>query len=159
MVFTREESGVILASLIVQSMDYADFFEKAMADGKGIDIQPLLQILYVDDATKRAKAIEVLTGIKDKDMINPLLIHLKNEDVPEIKDLLIKGICMTKRKRAILAIVNTLNEIGDKSLLLKAIDFFYYLFDGNARQLLVEIKEKEDDPVVLSRIEDILSKI
>ncbi|HOJ71656.1 MAG TPA: HEAT repeat domain-containing protein [Syntrophorhabdaceae bacterium] len=159
MVFTREESGVILASLIMQSMDYADFFEKAMADGKGIDIQPLLQILYVDDATKRAKAIEVLTGIKDKDMINPLLIHLKNEDVPEIKDLLIKGICMTKRKRAILAIVNTLNEIGDKSLLLKAIDFFYYLFDGNARQLLVEIKEKEDDPVVLSRIEDILSKI
>lgn len=159
MVFTKEESGIILASLIMRSLDYLGFLEKATKDGKGIDIQPLLQVLYTDDANKRAEAIRVLTEIKDKDMINPLLIHLRYEKVPEIKDLLIKGICMTKKKRAIIAIVNTLREIGDKQLLIRAIDFFYYLFDTNAGEILEEIEETEKDPAVLSKIDAILSRI
>lgn len=92
-------------------------------------------------------------------MINPLLEHLKKEEVPEIKDLLIQGICITKKKRAILAIVNTLKEIGDKELLLKAIDFFYYLLGANSRGLLIEIKENEHDPQVLKKLEQILSMI
>lgn len=92
-------------------------------------------------------------------MINPLLIHLRYEKVPEIKDLLIKGICMTKKKRAIIAIVNTLREIGDKQLLMRAIDFFYYLFDTNAGEILEEIEETEKDPAVLSKIDAILSRI
>ncbi|HOV89548.1 MAG TPA: hypothetical protein PKW07_02430 [Syntrophorhabdaceae bacterium] len=159
MVFTKEESGIILASLIINSMNSSTFLEKAMKDGKGIDIQPILQILYDDDANKRAEAIKILTHIKDKDMINPMLVHLRHEKVPEIKDLLIKGICSTKKKRAILAIVKTLRELGDKQLLIKAIDLFYYLFGTNAGEILAEIKETEKDPAVLSKIDAILSKI
>ncbi len=159
MVFTKEESGIILASLIINSMNSSTFLEKAMKDGKGIDIQPILQILYDDDANKRAEAIKILTHIKDKDMINPMLVHLRHEKVPEIKDLLIKGICSTKKKRAILAIVKTLRELGDKQLLIEAMDLFYYLFGTNAGEILAEIKETEKDPAVLSKIDDILSKI
>ncbi len=159
MIFSKEESGVILASLIFYSEDYSDFLEKALKEGRGIDIQPILRLLYLDDVKRRIESIKVLIKIKDKDMINPLLEHLKKEEVPEIKDLLIQGICITKKKRAILAIVNTLKEIGDKELLLKAIDFFYYLLGANSRGLLIEIKENEHDPQVLKKLEQILSMI
>lgn len=159
LVFSKEEAGVILASLIFHLEAYSDFLEKMIGDGRGIDIQPLLKLLYLDDAQRRTESVKVLVKIKDKDMINPLLEHLKKEEVPEIKDLLIQGICITKKKKAMIAIVNTLKEIGDKQLLLKAIDFFYYLLGPNSEGLLLEIRDKEQDPSVLEKIREILSKV
>ncbi|MCX7965998.1 MAG: hypothetical protein N2596_05180 [Syntrophorhabdaceae bacterium] len=159
LIFSKEENGVILASLLFHSETYEDFLEKAINDGKGIDIQPILQLLYLDDVKKRTEVVKVLIKIKDKDMINPLLEHLKKEDEPEIKDLLIQGICITKKKRAMLAIINTLKEIGDKQLLLKAIDFFFYLLGPNSRGLLLEIKDNESDPLIIEKIDQILSTV
>jgi hypothetical protein len=159
MIFSKEARGWILGSLIFQARDWAPFFEKARHDSNGIDIQPILRLLYVDDPDRRAAAVKLLVEIQDKNMINPLLLHLRNEDVLEIKDLLIKGISLTGKKRAIGAIMNTLKEIGDRQLRLRAIEFFYSLFGGNARRLLLEIKEKEDDEVILSNIESLLSKL
>ncbi|MCX5798078.1 MAG: hypothetical protein NTU90_00680, partial [Proteobacteria bacterium] len=158
MVFSKEDMGWILGSLILQSKDYEHFFEKAKRDGKGIDIQPLLKLLYIDDAEKRGRAVQLLIEIQDKNMINPLLLHLRRENVLEIKNLLIQGIGLTGKKRAIVAIMNTLEEIGDKKLRLKAIEFFYSLFGKNARQLLTDIREKEKDPIVLMKIDSLLSK-
>lgn len=158
MVFSKEDMGWILGSLILQSKDYEHFFEKAKRDGKGIDIQPLLKLLYIDNAEKRGRAVKLLIEIQDKNMINPLLLHLRRENVLEIKNLLIQGIGLTGKKRAIVAIMNTLEEIGDKKLRLKAIEFFYSLFGENARQLLTDIREKEKDPIVLMKIDSLLSK-
>ena len=159
LVFSKEEMGLILASLILESREYIHFFEKAKKDGKGIDIQPILKLLYTDDAGIRGGAIKLLIEIQDKDMINPLLSHLKKEHVIEIKDLLIKGISLTGRKKAILAIMNALKEIDDRQLRLRAIDFFYTLLDGNLKDILTDISEKEEDPVILMKIDSILSKI
>ena len=159
LVFSMEEMGLILASLVLQSKDYQVFLDKAKRDGKGIDIQPILKLLYIDDLKKRGEAIKLLVEINDKDMVNPLLSHLKNEHALEIKDLLIKGIGTTGKKKAIFAIMNTLKEINDNQLRLKAIDFFYDLLNGNFKDILIEIREKEEDQIVLRKIDTILSQI
>jgi hypothetical protein len=159
MVFSKEEMGLILGSLVLQSYEYVYFFEKAKRDGKGIDIQHILKLIHVDDAKKRREAIELLVEIQDKNMINPLLLHLKKENVLEIKDLLIKGIELTGKKKAIVAIMNTLKEIGDRQLRLKAIEFFYSLFGKGGEKLLIDIKETEDDPIILNKIDSLLSTL
>ena len=121
--------------------EYGHFFEKAKKDGKGIDIQPILKLIPFGDVGKRTKAVKLLIDIRDKAMINPLLLHLKEEDVTEIKNLIVKGIGLTGKKKAIIAIINTLRETGDKQLRLEAIEFFHSLFGDNSRQILM-ISEK-----------------
>jgi DNA-binding transcriptional ArsR family regulator len=159
MVFTKEEMGLILGSTIEHLEDASHFLEKAKRDGKGIDVQPILKFLYSDDIEKRKRAIALLVDIQDRNMINPLLYHLKQENVLEIRDLVIKGIGLTGKKKAMIAIMNTLNEIGDTQLRLKAIDLFYPLFGENTKQLLTDIRETEKDPAMIRKIDTLLAKL
>jgi hypothetical protein len=158
MVFSPEGTGWVLSSLIFRSKEYGSFFEKAKNDGYGIDVQPILKLIYLDDSERRWKAIKLLVEIHDKRVINPLLLHLKEEVVPEIKKTLINGVGLTRKKRAFVAIINTLQDIGDSQLRLNAIDFFYSLADGKAKEFLVEIREQERDPFVLTKIDKLLAK-
>jgi hypothetical protein len=158
MVFSPEGMGWILSSLIFRSKDYRKFFEKAKHDGSGIDVQPILKLVCLDDTEGRGKAIRLLAAIQDKGAINPLLLHLKEEKAPEIKKALISGVGLTRKKRALVAIINTLQDIGDRQLRLNAIDFLHSLADGRAKEFLVEIREKEKDPIVLMRIDDLLAR-
>jgi hypothetical protein len=159
LVFSKEEAGLILASLIAQSGDTQAIFEKVKRDGKGTDIQPILKLLHLADPIKRRKAVQLLVEIQDKNMINPLLAHLKREDVFEIRNLVVEGIGLIGKKRTILAIMDTLKEIGDRQLKLRAIEFFYSLLDGNVGNVLGEIKEREEDPIVLAKIDGLLALI
>jgi hypothetical protein len=158
MVFSPEGMGWILASLLFRSKDHESFFEKAKNDGNGIDVQPILKLVYLDDPERREKAIKLLIKIQDKRIINPLLLHLKQEETTEIKKTLINGVGLTRKRRALVAIINTLQDIGDRQLRLNAIDFFYSLADGKAKEFLVEIREQEKDPLVLMRIDNLLAK-
>ncbi len=157
MVFSREEMGLIIGSLIDLGEDCGSFLGKARQDESGIDIQPILKFIYSGEAEKRARAIEVLVDIQDKNMVNPLLIHLRKEKVHEIRDLLIKGIGRTGKKRTMIAIIQTLREIGDSHMRVKSIQLFHSLLGKNAKGLLQEIKEREEDPVVLEEVERLLS--
>ncbi|OPY77900.1 MAG: hypothetical protein A4E64_00964 [Syntrophorhabdus sp. PtaU1.Bin058] len=159
MIFTKEEMGLILGSIIDLLKDPSHFFEKAKRDGKGIDVQPVLKFLYSDDIEKRKRAIALLVDVQDRNMINPLLHHLRQENVLEIRDLVIKGIGLMGKKKAMIAIMNTLNEIGDRQLRLKAIEFFYSLFGENIRQLLVDIRETEKDQTIITKIDTLLTKL
>jgi hypothetical protein len=159
LIFSKEEMGLILSSIILQAKNYGQFFEKAKQDGKGIDIQPILKLLYIKDPDKRSKAIGLLVEIQNKDMINPMLEHLKRENVLEIKDLMIRGMGLAGKKRTIFAIMDTLKDIGDRNLKLRAIEFFYSLLNGNVKSILSEFREIEDDPVILMKIDDLLSTI
>jgi HEAT repeat protein len=158
MVFSPEGMGWILASLLFRSKDHESFFEKAKNDGNGIDVQPILKLVYLDDPERREKAIKLLIKIQDKRIINPLLLNLKQEETTEIKKTLINGVGLTRKRRALVAIINTLQDIGDRQLRLNAIDFFYSLADGKAKEFLVEIREQEKDPLVLMRIDNLLAK-
>jgi len=155
-VMTKEEMGITLASLIARGRDWKGLFDAANRSEPSIDIQPILKLLYSEDAQKRKNAISLLVEINDKDMINPLLLHLKEEDVLEIKNLVIQGIGQTGKKRAIIAIMNTLREIGDRDLKLRALDFLQSLFGDNSHNILTEIKEIEEDPVITKRIDELL---
>ncbi len=99
MVFSKEEMGIALGSLIHHGKDCRALFEKAKRDGRGIDIQPILKLLYSKNEEKRKNAISLLVDIRDKDMINPLLLHLKEENVLEIRDLVIQGIGFTGKRK------------------------------------------------------------
>jgi HEAT repeat protein len=158
MVFSPEGMGWILSSLIFRSKDYKSFFEKAKIDGNGIDVQPILKLIYLDDLERREQAIRLLVEIQDKRVINPLLLHLKQEEAPAIKNALVKGVGRTGKKRAFVAIMNTLQDMGDRQSRLSAIDLFYSLTNGRAKEFLVEIKDREKDPVVLAKIDDLLSR-
>jgi hypothetical protein len=159
MVFSKEEAGLILASLIALSGDPATLLEKAKRDGNGIDIQPILKLLYAEDPARRRKAVELLIEIQDKDMINPLLAHLKREGVFEIRELLVRGIALIGKPRTFLAIMDTLQEMGDRDLKLQAIEVFYSLFDGNSKDIFAEVREREEDPSVLAKIDSLLASI
>ncbi|MCX8022402.1 MAG: hypothetical protein N2745_06470 [Syntrophorhabdaceae bacterium] len=80
--FNREEAGLILSSLIRLHIDYRGFFERIKGQGFGIDIKPILRLLFSEEKIVRSKALELLVEINDKDMVNPLLFHLKREDEP-----------------------------------------------------------------------------
>jgi hypothetical protein len=159
LVFSKEEMGLILSSIILQGKDYEQFFEKAKRDGKGVYIQPILKLLYTKDPEKRSQAIGLLVEIQDKDMINPLLEHLKREKVFEIQDLMIRGMGLAGKKRTIFAIMDTLKDIGDRDLKLRAIEFFYSILNGNFISILTEFREIEKDPFILMKIDDLLSTI
>jgi hypothetical protein len=156
--FKKDEMGLILGSLIACGKEYECFYEKAKKDGKSIDIQPILKLIYARDVDKRTKAIELLIDIQDKDMINPLLLCLKEEDVPEIRDLVVKGIGLTGKKKAIIAMNNTLRELGDKQLRLESIEFIHSLLGDNSRQILIDIRETEEDESIVKAIDQLLSK-
>jgi hypothetical protein len=158
MMFSSEGMGWILASLIFWSRDYRHFYEKAEHDKKEIDVQPILKLIYLDDPERRGNAIKLLVEIQDKRAINPLLLHMKEEVVPEIKKTLVNGVGRTRKKRAFIAIINALKDIGEQQLRLDAIDFFYSLADGKAREFLIEIRQQESDPFVLMRIDNLLAK-
>jgi hypothetical protein len=158
MMFSKDEMGLILGSFIACDREYGHLFEKAKKDGRGIEIQPILKLIRFGDVDKRIKAVRLLISIRDKAMINPLLLHLKEEDVFEIRDLVVKGIELTGKKKAIIAIINTLRERGDNQLRLEAIEFLYTLFGDNSRQALIDIRETEEDRSIVKRIDQLLSK-
>jgi hypothetical protein len=157
MIFKKDEMGLILGSLVACGKEYEYFFEKAKKDGKGIDIQPILKLIHVGNVDTRAKAIQLLIDVQDKNMINPLLLHLKEEDDYGIRDLVVKGIGLTGKKKALIAIINILREIGDKQLRMEAIEFFDSLLGDSSRQILIDIRETEEDQSIVKRINQLLS--
>lgn len=159
MTFRKDEMGLILGSFIACGKDHGHLFEKARRDGKGIDVQPLLKLLSIKDRRKRANAVRVLVDIQDKATINPLIFHLKEEDDIDIRRLIVKGIVLTGKKKAIIAIVNMLRETGDDPLRLEAIEFFQSYFGIDSRQTLIDIREAEDDPMVIKEINRLLSTL
>jgi hypothetical protein len=159
MMFNKDEMGHILGSCIACDEEYGHFVEKAKKDGKGIDIQPILKLIPFGDVGKRTKAVKLLIDIRDKAMINPLLLHIKEEDDTDIKNLIVKGIGLTEKKKAIIAIINMLRETGDKQLRLEAIEFFYSRFGDDFRKILLDIRETEDDQTIIKKIDQLLSRI
>jgi hypothetical protein len=157
MQFSKEGMGLILTSLISGREEHTSFLEKANSEGNGIDIQPLLRLVYSGDVDIRREAITLLAEVQDKNMINPLLRHLRKENVQEIRDLLVKGMGRTGKRKTMIAIVQALREIGDSGLRLKAIEFFCSVFDKGAKTLLLDIAETEEDPTVLQEVRSLLS--
>ena len=152
MVFSKEGMGRILAGLTSLGEDCRPFLEKAAKDDSGVDIQPILKLIRAEDAATRGRAIKVLLDVGGKNIVNPLLGHLKNEAVPELKDLIVRGMWDTGKKRRIIAVWRTLRENGDREPRLKALKFFHRLPPKTARSLLADLIEIEEDPIILREL-------
>jgi hypothetical protein len=159
MMFRKEEVGLILGSLIACGKEYGYFFEKVKKDGQSVDIQPILKLIPFGDVGIRTEAVRLLIDIRDKEMINPLLLHMKDEGDTGIRSLIVKGIGLTEKKKAIIAVINALREAGDNRLRLEAIEFFHSRFGDDFRQVLLDIRETEYDQAIVERIDQLLSRI
>jgi len=152
MVFSKEGMGRILAGLTALGEDCRAFLEKAKSDNSGIDIQPILKLIRSDDRATRERAIGLLLNVGGKNVVNPLLRHLKDESVPELKDLIVKGMWNTGKRRRIIAVMRALKENGDRDSRLKALEFFHGLSLKTAQSLLADLVEIEDDPIILQEL-------
>ena len=159
MMFTREEMGLILASMVYHGRDWTTLLAKGEREAGGFDYERVLSLLAEDDAEKRERALRLLGRLKDDGLVNPLLAHLRRETDSELRRLLVEGFVTIGKRRTIVALMNTLTEMAAWDTKLKAIDYIYSLPARTARELLLEIAEVEKDPEVLDRIDYRLSRL
>lgn len=159
MMFTKAESGLILASLLYHDRDCASFVAKAEKELHGFDADYALSLLSNGDAARRERTIKLLTSVKDEGLLNPLLAHLKKEPDPGLRNLLVKGLVTSGRRNTVIAVMNTLGELGDRESKIQALDYICNLPQRVARELLIEAADTEKDPEVIEMIDAFLSKL
>lgn len=158
MIFSKQEMGVIVASTLAAREDPASWIDKAGKDGSGVGIQVLLNAAISGDGEDRQRALETLAVVQDKEMINPLLSLLERETVPEVKDRIIEAIARTGKKGAMLAVLGILRGTGDEGRCLAAMERFIFLLGRTeARELLQDIRGREESGPVRARAESLLS--
>ncbi len=159
MMFTKREMGLILGSMVFHKRDWAAFLKGAGNDVLRFDFEAVLPLLARDEAEIRAAALRLLARLRDDALVNPLLAHLKKETVPELRSFLVEGLVAAGRRRAVVALMRTLAEMGDRDARIKAIDAIYRLPASTAHNLLLEIASVEKDPEMIDRIDEWLSKL
>ncbi len=159
MMFGKKELGLILASLVAHEKEWADILK---ASGNGLrefDYRFLLALLVRDDIALRRRTLELLADVKDDALVNPLLQHLHHETDAALRDLIVKCFVAIGKRRTAVALMNTLSEIGDTALKIKALDYIYALPARRARDILIEIGVAERDPEMIERIDTCLAML
>ncbi|MGD0231181.1 MAG: hypothetical protein ABSC19_12625 [Syntrophorhabdales bacterium] len=159
MMFTKREMGLVLASMVHHGRDWSNLLAKAEREVRGFDSEAVLSLLGRDDALIREGAIRLLAKVKDDALINPLLTHLRRETEPALRALLVKGFIVIGKRRTIVALMNTLTEMGDRHAKMKVIDYISRLPARAARAFLFEIADVEKDPEMIDEIDLRLSRI
>ena len=159
MVFTKREMGLIIASMVSLGRDWAPLLDRADQRPEGYDGDFLLSLLSIDDRAVRERAIKALAKVKDEGIINPILAHLRGEREPALRGLLVDGFIAVGKRRAIVAMMKALSEIGDNAAKTRAIDLIQELPARRARELLIRIADVEKDPETLDRIDGLLLKL
>jgi hypothetical protein len=159
MMFTKKETGLIIASMVYHGRDCADFLEMAKRELHGFDGDPILSLLSAEDVVLRQRVIETLAMVRDEGLVNPLLSHLRNETDSELRMLMVRTFVMLGKRRTIIALMNALTEMDDKEAKEKTVDYISQLSLRKARELLIEIADIEKDPDVIDRIDNYLSKL
>ena len=78
---------------------------------------------------------------------------------PALRGLLVDSFVAKGKRRAIVALVKILSEIGDGAAKARAIDRIFELPAMRARELLIRIADAEKDPETLDRIDGLLAKL
>ena len=156
MLFSGEEMGVILCSLIATDRTHEPSLYEATGRVGSIDIQPILKLVDSGDPMIKRRAIALLLEIGGKAGINPLIARLRGEESQDIREMLIEGLLRTGRKKSILAVVQALKERGDRDLRLKAIRFLHSLQGPDTAGILGTIRDMEEDPEAAAEIERLL---
>jgi hypothetical protein len=159
MMFTKREMGLILASMVCHGRDWSNLLAKADREVRGFESEPVLSLLSANDPKIREGAITLLSKVRDDALINPLLAHLRRESEPALRALLVKGFVVIGKRRTIVALMNTLTEMGHREAKMRVIDYISRLPARSARELLIEIADVEKEPEMIDEIDARLSKI
>ncbi|MGD0658545.1 MAG: hypothetical protein ABSD38_10815 [Syntrophorhabdales bacterium] len=159
MAFTRKEMGLIVASAVGLGRDCADFVDKAERESRGFDGGSLLGLLSDENGEKREMAVRALVRANDGGTINSLLAHLRKENDPRLRALLVDGLVALDKRKLIAALMMTLTEIGDKQGKTEVLDRIYAFPPMRARELLIRIADIEKDPETIDRIDGLLSRL
>jgi len=157
MVFTKEETGLIVASTVCLDRECAGLLDKASREIGGFDGECLLPLLSDERGQVREKAIEALVRANDEGVINPLLAHLRTEEDPKLRSLIVDGFVALGKRRTIVALMMTLTEIGDRDAKARALDRICSFPPMKARELLLLIADAERDPETIDRIDSLLA--
>jgi len=159
MVFGREEMGVLIASMLLLDRDCTAFLDKSEAERKSFDTEQVLRLLSYDDPGVRERAIQLLARVQDEASVNPLLAHLRRENDPRLRMLLVDSFITLGKRRTVVALVKTLTEIGDQGAKIRAIDLIAKLPARRAREVLIEIAAVEREAEMIGRIDTLLGKL
>lgn len=159
MVFTRGEMGLIIASMVLLGRDCTSLFDKVQRELSGFDCEPVLSLLAENDAGVRERALRALSRVRDEDIVNPILAHVRREKEPALRALIVDDFIAAGKRRAIVALVRTLSEIGDGAGKARVLRRIGELPAMRARELLIRIADAEKDPETIDKIDGMLVKL
>jgi hypothetical protein len=84
---------------------------------------------------------------------------LRKEREPALRGLLVDSFVAAGKRRAVVALMTTLSEIGDSAAKTRAIDRIYELPARRAREMLIRVADVEKDPETIDRIDGLLLKL
>jgi hypothetical protein len=158
-VYTEKERGLIIASMISLGRDSTPLLDRLQRQLGSFDCEPVLALLAVDDARVRERALRVLSRVRDENIVNPMLAHVQRESEPNLRGLIVDDFIAAGKRRAIVALVQTLSDIGDTEGKARVLRKIGELPARRARELLITIADAEKDPETIDRIDGMLARL
>jgi hypothetical protein len=162
LVFEGEEMAFVLAGAIhCGRAPDALFvkFEKDMRPGFNIRSDAIVGLLKERDVEKRKAAVRLLSRIRDDQMVNELLLHLKREEDHAVKTLILETLVDTGKKKTLVALMRTLSDMDDRQWKFHAIELLARGDALIARDALLILAEAEKDTQILDAIDRAFSKL
>lgn len=162
LVFEGEDLAVALASAIYHGRSPYDLLAKFDKDGPfGANMRgdPILGLLKEQDVEKRKAAVRLLSRIRDDQMVNELLLHLRKEEDYAVKGLIVETLVGMGKKKTLVALMRTLSDVDDRQWKLQAIELLAAGDASTARDALLILAETEKDAEILDAIEKVFSML
>lgn len=161
LVFEGEDLAFVLASAIFQGRSPYDLIAKLDKDMRGLNMRgdAIVSLLNEGDVEKRKAAVRLLSRVRDDQMVNELLFHLKKEEDYTVKGLILETLVGMGKKKTLVALVRTLSDVDDRQWKLQSIDILAAADPSTARDALLILAETEKDQQILDAIERAFSTL
>ncbi len=156
MIFSTVEAGLIVASMVPLRRDWTAFIENTKQQSGSLDGAALLQLLAAEDLYTREQAIRLLPYVSGEGIINPILALLPKEREPELRGLLADYVVAAGKRRAIVALMKILSDMGDGATRERVVERICEFPEISARDLLIRIADVEREPEMIDRIDGLL---
>jgi GTPase SAR1 family protein len=161
LIFEGEDLAFVLASAIYHGRSPYDLQTKFDKDMRGLNMRgdPIVALLKEQDVEKRKAAVRLLSRIRDDQIVNELLLHLRREEDYAVKGLIVETLVGMGKKKTLVALMRTLSEVDDRQWKLQSIAILATADPSTARDALLILAETEKDPEILDAIEKVFSTL
>ncbi|HAR94800.1 MAG TPA: hypothetical protein DCR97_02385 [Deltaproteobacteria bacterium] len=162
LVLAGKDLSFVLASAIHHGRSAEDLLGKLQKDvrpGLSMPSDPIMALLKEQDLQKRKAAVRLLSYIRDDQMVNELLSHLKQEQEPAIRGLIVETLVGMGKKKTLVALMRTLSDVDDRQWKLQAIEVLAGRDPSIAWDALLILAETEKDSEILDAIDKVFSRL